>query len=349
MKRSAARLPSLLLGAALGVAFLIGAPPPQAEEAPPKWIVVPAGNRSLVQPEISASSIARTAQTRGDFESKYRAVYGELASDGVLIGKIVKTAAVYGIDPIHIVGAIVGEHTYNVDVFDNLQGYYVKALAYLNTGGLKFAYQGEPVEVFLERPEFAACGEAPSDFELWSCRERVWRDFFRGKTVGGVAFPDDRFERVFFQPFFAGQTFGLGQLSPVSALSVSDLVHAKAGLPVLDMRKAPEVYAAVMDPDMTLNYMAAIIRDQIDAYRSIANFDIAGNPGITATLYNTGEAIERAEKLAADNRKRRAAGQGILYPRENYYGWLVNDRLDELRTLIPGAPEPSPAEKPKLP
>ena len=117
------------------------------------------------------------------------------------------------------------------------------------------------------------------------------------------------------------------------------------------MSKAPEVYAAVMDPDLTLNYMAAIIRSDIDAYRAIANFDISGNPGITATLYNTGQAAERAGVLAADNRKRRTAGLGPLLPRENYYGWLINDRLDELKKLLPAppAPESAPAEKPKKP
>ena len=30
-----------------------------------------------------------------------------------------------------MIGAIIGEHTYNVDAMDTLQGYYVKALAYL--------------------------------------------------------------------------------------------------------------------------------------------------------------------------------------------------------------------------
>ncbi len=29
-----------------------------------------------------------------------------------------------------------------------------------------------------------------------------------------------------------------------------------------------------------------------------------------------------------------AKGQRILYPQENYYGWLVNARLDELRSLF---------------
>jgi hypothetical protein len=342
---------SLIAAGVLALAFAV-AGDARADDAPAKVIMVPPGNRSAIQPEISASSIKRTAQTNGDFASKYAAVYQQLAADPAILAKIVKTAAVYHIDPIHIVGAIVGEHTYNVDVFDNLQSYYVKAIAYLNAGGLRFAYKGEAVEDFLARPEFAPCAGVVNDYDLWSCRDRVWRDVFRGKNVGGIDWPDDRFERVFFQPYYAGQTFGLGQLSPIAALSVTDLVHATAGLPLLDMRQAPQVYAAVMDPDMTLNYMAAIIRSDIDTYRRVTGFDISNNPGLTATLYNTGETEERAAKLAADNRKRRAAGQAPLLPRENYYGWLINDKLAELEKLLPpraAAPAPVAEEKPKKP
>lgn len=42
------------------------------------------------------------------------------------MAKIKKVSAAYGIDLIHVVGAIVGEHTYNVDAYDRLQSYYVK-------------------------------------------------------------------------------------------------------------------------------------------------------------------------------------------------------------------------------
>ncbi|MEJ0011388.1 MAG: DUF1402 family protein [Bauldia sp.] len=341
------KLAPLIVCLALGVASFAA-----ADDAPRKVIVVPPGNRSAVQPEISASAVKRTAETKGTFDSKYAAVYQQLSANPEVIGKIVKAAAVYGIDPIHIIGAIVGEHTYNVDVFDSLQGYYVKALSYLGAGNLRFAYKGEDVEKFVERPEFAPCATSADDYDLWTCRDRIWRDVFRGKNVGSIDWPDDRFERVFFQPFLAGQTFGLGQLSPLAALSVSDRVHAATGLPLLDVQKAPEIYAAVMDPDKTLNYMAALIRADIDAYRDIAGFDISGNPGLTATLYNTGEAEERAGVLAAENKKRRAQGLGPILPRENYYGWLINDRLDELRKLLPTpvvTPPPTPAavEKPK--
>lgn len=297
-------------------------------------VVVPPGNRADIQPEISWSSVARTAETSGDFEAKYQAIHDRLAGEPALIEKIETTAAIYGIDPIHIVGAIVGEHTYNVDVMDNLQGYYVKALSYVNEGSLRFAWNGEAIETFVARPEFADCADTDTDYEIWSCRDQVWRTVFKGQTVAGTAFPDDRFERVFFQPLFAGQTFGLGQMNPLAALMVSDVVHRKGKLRTLDMRRAPEVYRAVMDPDMTLHYMAATIANDIAVYRDVANFDISQNPGLTATLYNVGQASERAAALAAENRRRTTAGEPRLLPQENYYGWLVNDRIDELQALL---------------
>ena len=46
------------------------------------------------------------------------------------------------------------------------------------------------------------------------------------------------------------------------------------------------------------------------------------------------DAADRARALAAENQKRRASGLGIVYPQENYYGWLVNARLGELRKLL---------------
>ncbi|MBB3997574.1 DUF1402 family protein [Aureimonas pseudogalii] len=295
--------------------------------------LVPPGNRNAEQPAVPGGSKARTAQTRGTFEGKYAKIRALIAGNRELQAKIRKAAGAYGISPLHIAGALVGEHTYNVDALDRLQTYYVKALSYLNSG-VAFAYEGEPIEDFVARPEFSAC-RSESDTRLWSCRERVFDAQFRGRTVDGRAYPDNRFGAVFFQPFYAGQTFGLGQLNPLTALSVSDVVHRVSGYPELDMREAGEVYAAIMDPDKTLAYMAAVIRTSIDAYRDVAGFDISGNPGVVATLYNVGDPVGRAEALKADNARRRAAGQAPRLPEENYYGWLVNDRLADLAAIFP--------------
>ncbi|RVB46948.1 DUF1402 family protein, partial [Mesorhizobium sp. M7A.F.Ca.CA.004.05.1.1] len=208
--------------------------------------LVPPGNRNAVQPDIPGASSRRTQATNTSFQAKYRKVYALLQNDAGLRGKIKKAAATYGIDPLHIVGAIVGEHTYNVDAYDRLQTYYVKAISYLSSK-LSFAYEGEDITDFVQRPEFKKCAAMSDSYDLWECREQVWNHSFRGKSVGGTSFPDDRFGATFFQPYYAGQTFGLGQLNPLTALQMSDLVHKVSGLPKLDVGDPNSVYKTIMD------------------------------------------------------------------------------------------------------
>ncbi|MCK8781780.1 DUF1402 family protein [Rhizobium sp. NTR19] len=285
--------------------------------------LVPEGNRNAEQPKIPGASVRRTKAGRTTFDDKYDKIRDLLASDKKLIGKIKSTAAAYGIDPIHIVGAIVGEHTYNVDAYDRLQTYYVKAAAYAGNK-FRFGYGDETITQFVSREEFSRCAKFSDSYDLWNCREDIWEKTFRGRKVGGKGYPDNRFSAVFFQPFFAGQTFGLGQVNPLTALMLSDLVSRVSGFPKLDETRAAEVYDAIMDPDKSLAFMAANIRRSIDDYKTIAGVDISRNPGITATLYNTGGSVQRAAALKA---------RGGL-PQENYYGWLVNDKLAELRSLL---------------
>ena len=297
-----------------------------------KSVLVPSGNRNADQPPIPSGAKSRTKATKGSFGGKYTKIYNLLRNDRKLKKKIKASAKRFGIDPVHIAGALVGEHTYNVDALDRIQTYYVKAIAYLGSD-LTFKYGKEKVTKFVTRPQFARC-QKQNSYDLWACRERIWNKQFRGKLVGGTAWPNDRFGRVFFQPLYAGQTFGLGQLNPLTALRVTDLVSAKTRSRKLKAKNAPEVYKEIMDPDSSLNYMAAVIKTSIDAYRTISGFDISGNPGITATLYNLGDVRNRASKLAAINRKRKKAGKKLKLPQENYYGWLVNEKEADLRSLF---------------
>lgn len=295
--------------------------------------MVPPGNRNAEQPDVPGASTRRTSAGNTTFARKYQKVYSLLANDAKLRATIKQTSAAYGIDPVHMVGAIVGEHTYNVDAYDRLQTYYVKAAAYLSNS-LAFKYKGEDVSDFIQRPQFQTCAGEKGSFDIWTCRERVWNADFAGKTVDGRAYPKNRFSAVFFQPLYAGQTFGLGQLNPLTALQMSDIVTRVSGMPKLDASDANAVYDTIMDPDKSLPYMAATIRKSIDAYRQIAGFDISGNPGITSTLYNLGNPEARAASLRAENAKRKAAGQEPRFPEENYYGWLVNEKLPELEALF---------------
>lgn len=295
--------------------------------------LVPPGNHYSEQPDVPGASTRRTNAGKTSFDAKYRKVYRLLKNDKDLRAKIKQQAAAYGIDPMHIVGAIVGEHTYNVDAYDRLQTYYVKAISYLSSK-LSFDYEGEDVSDFIQRPEFATCADQSGSYDVWTCRERVWNRAFRGKTVGGTSFPDNRFSAVFFQPFYAGQTFGIGQLNPLTALQMSDVVHQVSGLPALSVSDPNKVYETIMDPDLTIAYVAATLKTSIDAYRTIAGFDISQNPGITATLYNVGNPEARAFVLKKENQARAARGEAPKLPEENYYGWLVNDKLPELQALF---------------
>jgi len=295
--------------------------------------LVPAGNRNTIQPPIPTVSVKRTGATNSNFEEKYQKIYALLQKDRKLRQKITAVAKDYQLDPVHIVGAIIGEHTYNVDVLDRLQTYYIKGLAWAGQN-VVFAHRGEQVGRFVERPQFDICRDSRDSNQLWTCREEVWNKKFRGQKIKGVSYPDKRFSAVFFQPFFAGQTFGLGQLNPLTALMMSDLVHKTSGLPKLSADNGKQVYRTIIDPDLTLPYIAATLRQSIEDYRTIAAFDISKNPGITATLYNIGGSQARAQTLAEENKRRKAQGLALRYPQENYYGWLVNDKLDDLERLF---------------
>ena len=282
--------------------------------------VVPPGNRSAEQPAIPGVSWRRTKRKRTTFDAKYERIRDLLASDRRLRARIAEVSGLYGIEPVHVAGALVGEHTYNVDAYDRLQTYAIKAVRYVKDE-IEFRHAGESVTRFVERPQFARCSGGSE--ALWTCREAVWNVSFMGRTVDGTVWPNDRFAAVFFRPFYAGQTFGLGQMEPLQALKMSDRVASASRLPALRADRGAKVYEAIMDPDRSLHYVAATIRAAIDAYAA-AGFDISNNPGITATLYNLGNPAARAAATKA---------KGTM-PRENYYGWLVNEKEAELRGLF---------------
>ncbi len=113
--------------------------------------VVPPGNRNAHQPPIPYGAVSRTRSTNGSFLGKYEKIRDLIGGDAKLRAKIKAAAARYGIDPVHIVGALIGEHTYNVDALDHIQTYVVKAASYLGSD-LAFKYDGEKVTQFVAAP-----------------------------------------------------------------------------------------------------------------------------------------------------------------------------------------------------
>ncbi len=319
---------------AVALALTLGAAPAPAS---PKIIVVPADYHAKTQPPVAVQSYLLTLmQQGGSWEDKYQHIVKVLASNGPLMANVKKASRIYGVNPVDVVGAIVGEHTFNMNVFDTLQTYYVKALQYMNDKTLTFQYQGELAKDFFKRPQFARCEAMKSNYDKWDCRETVWNRVFMARAVGGKGWPIDRLNRVFFAPAHVGQTFGVGQIGPVVALSVTDLVHRKSGLPLLSIDDAPQVFAQIMNPDTSMQYIAASIRVSIDTYRRIAGFDISQNAGIIATLYNLGDSATRATDLKAENDARAKKGLPPQWPQENFYGWFINEKAAELRKLVAG-------------
>ncbi|OKL45480.1 DUF1402 family protein [Pseudovibrio exalbescens] len=294
----------------------------------PDILMMPIGNMNMEQPPVPSASRTRTKAFKRTYDYKFERVLDLLRNDEDLMGQIKEVAKLYEIDPIHIIGAIVGEHTYNYDSLDSAQGYYLKALNYAGLR-IEFEYEGEKVTKFIQRRQFRTCNTFKDSSARWRCYEKVWNETFLGQKVDGIQYPLKRFHQTFFRPMFAGQSFGIGQLTPLTALKMNDMVQEISKFPALDPDRAMDIYQTVMNPEMSLHYTAAAIRDAIEAYREVARIDISPNPGITATLYNLGNPWERAAAYAARREK-----DPESLPQENYYGWLVNARIDALRALL---------------
>ena len=135
-----------------------------------------------------------------------------------------------------------------------------------------------------------------------------------GKVVDGKLYFRDRLHRVFFKPAFGGQTFGFGQLSPVAALMVTDMVHAKSGRPLLSIDDASQVYEEIMNPDSSLLYVAANIRVSIDMYKRIAGMDISKNPGRHGDALQSRRCGDPGPGTQGDQRRAREEGPAATLP-----------------------------------
>ena len=251
-----------------------------------------------------------------------------------------------------MVGAIVGEHTFNISAIMSMQNYYVKALGYASSQSLAFQNGGESAAQLFARPEFDGCSAMPTNYELWDCRQTTWNDKLAGRIVGGRLYPSGRLLSNILRTNACRPDPWPRAAQPGSRrLMVTDLVHEKSGLPLLHMEDASQVYEQIMNPDTTLHYVAANIRVSIDLYRSIAGIDISQNPGITATLYNLGNAATRARALRARttsgqrpanprNFRKRISADGLSTIAWTTFAnsvWILTCRLSRATTPLPNA------------
>lgn len=313
-----------------------------------QWIMVPPGNLNGTQPSLPNSTIERlqkdthvgwgqTISVAEVVERRYqdarRMITADIGhSNFPILSEIKHAAGIYQIDPIHVLGAIVGEHTYNVGGVDQVQDFIGLVASWAPDWAVRFNSNAISLEELLKRPDFLACRPA-TDYDYWFCVQETWQRSYRGRRIDGHDMPNSSLRMTFFNPFFAGHTYGLGQLDPLRALMVSDLVSTYSGFAPLSITNVGQIYGAIVHPHTNVHYVAANIRMMIETYRNIAGFDISLNPGITATLYNLGNEKSRAHNLKKANQN----GQTV-WPEENYYGWFVNTREADLRTVLEMVP-----------
>ena len=252
---------------------------PARRGAAAKVIVVPPGNRSAKQPPISAARSSAPPRRDGTFDDKYQAGLRAPRQRPGLIAKIKQVAAPTASTRSTSSAPSSASTPTTSTSSTGCRPTTSRRCHIAQHRRCTSPTTARPLEHFCAAAAIRPVRRQDDNYELWDCRETVWNTKFQGQDGRRQALPDDRFDRVFFQPFFAGQTFGLGQLSPVAALMVTDVVHGQAGLPLLDIDDAPAGLQAVMDPDMSLNYMAAIIRDRDRrSIATIAGFDISRQP-----------------------------------------------------------------------
>ncbi|PLX35689.1 MAG: hypothetical protein C0605_08795 [Hyphomicrobiales bacterium] len=338
------RVPARLCAMALLAGLLCAAAPAEAvsySQYKRHRIVVKVdpGNAQKKSPAVSRQSLTARRKTRTNINNKVTAIFRFFQREKKLILKIKAIAATYKIDPLHILGAIAGEHAFNVDVYDKVQHYAMKSITFAGNRFVSFSCRKcrMSLDEFLKLDALKPCKRKLGSDRYWNCVENIWIRSYYNRTVDGRKFPRLRFNEAFFNPYALGQTYGLGQLSPLSALKATDLTHKIGGLAKLDSTDPAKVYAHIMDTEKNLHYIAATIRNAISIYRRTANFDISKNAGLVATLYNLGHVRRRAAKLYAANLKLLKAGKALQYPQVNYYGWFVNAHRTRLQRLLDAA------------
>lgn len=260
-------------------------------------------------------------------DTKFNKVVNTLQKDHVF-EKIAQIAPKYGVSPEAVAACIIGEHVFNVTLVDKFQSYFIDIYS-------KWLDKNNEVQhiylAYLKEPEVAAIlNSDKTDYEKWDTIFNLYNQKYRGTKN----YPNKNFIFTFFNPYGAGLTYGLGQLSPVRVLLTNDIAVRMGGLKKIQPTDTKSLYFATLDVDTNINYVAATVVASIDNYKKYANFDISNNIGVIATLYNLGNEKSRAEQLENTNEALMKANKKTILPKENFYGWYMNKKENDIKKLF---------------
>lgn len=310
-------------------------------------IVVPPGN---LNPELSWETLfsKMPGSTQKEFEAfandpkglqaaiekRYNGAIRKITRKPEVINEMIKAGQLYGIDPILILGTVIGEHSFNVGYADigqdTIAGWAGRwsSRFLMNSEDLLKLVNSEPAQKNCQR------WLSTSHAQYWDCIAEVWNKHFRNNPNDTVEVDNLGFRTKFFNPIGVGMTYGLGQLDPIRALMVNDIVRNTSGLPLLSIEEPENIYAAILNPLTGVHYVAANITLYIQTYLKIANFDIRQNVGVVATLYNLGREKYWATLKYNKNVSLLSKRQKIEPAHESYYGFFVNLKENELRKIL---------------
>ncbi|MDX9731894.1 MAG: DUF1402 family protein [Bdellovibrionales bacterium] len=273
---------------------------------------------------------------RKELDDRYRKTLRSIAKDQETLLELHKAAKLYQIDPVLILGNVVAEHVFNVDITDSIQTYIATSLGWAAKWALKFKSTDVLLTDLVREAPFAKCDQlkrtAHSDY--WDCVSLVWETTYRGRQVNGRQHVANGLRMAFFDPRGIGMTYGLGQLDPLRALMVTDRVNRVSGLRMVSVESPEEIYQDIIDPRTAVHYVAANIVLSVEIYIRHANFDISHNPGVVSTLYNLGREKEFAASRYRENIKLMEAGFPVSLPQESYYGFFINEKEMHLREFL---------------
>lgn len=275
-------------------------------------------------------------ELRAKLDENFQTALEDIASDPQTLSEIRKAGQLYGIDPALIVGDVIGEHVFNTKLVMLGQDKAMKAVmkSWANKWALHFSANGTSLSELLAEAPFNRCETSKRvQSDYWDCVTTVFEENYHGKPVGNPRFTKS-LKYEFFNPIKSGLTYGLGQLDPIRALMVADRVNRISGLPYVTIENAVGIYEAILDPRSAVHFIAANIVVSLEIYRKSANFDISGNLGAVATLYNLGKEKKFAAERYDDNLKSLAKGKGFSIPVESYYGFYINEKENEIRRFI---------------
>ncbi len=274
------------------------------------------------------------AGLKAAIEKKYQAALLKIARTPGVLDEMRKAGRLYGIDPVTILGTMIGEHSYNVGAADMGQDLIA---SWTGRWAKRFLLNSEDLQTLMNSPQVSKeCNKhlAVSHANYWDCVAYAWNKYFMGNPNDGVEEDNMGFRTKFFNPVGVGLTYGLGQLDPIRALMVADLVNKTSGLPMISVKDPEALYSAILDPLSGVHYVAANITLYVKAYMEIANFDIRSNTGVVATLYNFGKEKSFARKKYNENVANLRQNRPIVPPMESYYGFFVNEKLPDLKRLL---------------